>query len=310
MHDVSLRSGLQTPAWRNAVAAACLAVAVLLAPACVWAGQLQPLHVLQFTLSSDTATPTLERRFHLIVMVRVTQHITSLRNLILPNFSGLEILGDEQRLIARPDGTLYREVITVVSHQTGSIHIDPAYLDAFDTQNGKPMRFLSNALTLQIGGGALMPVRLGGMARTLRRAALLLLTLAFWGVVALVCIVVALRLAVERSRSRGNRVVAAAPAPVAPSPAPLTPAQSVGQALSILRAQPDRLGALRARALLWEALGVDAGATLSDVLRSSRAVDSRLRRALFSLERASFTHDGDLAAAVSAALADLECAYV
>ncbi|MHB8230394.1 MAG: hypothetical protein ACYDG0_06355, partial [Vulcanimicrobiaceae bacterium] len=134
-----------------------LALLLLLPMGQARAQSLQRLDVTSFTLSSDTGAPQLERPFHLIIAVSVTESESRLDNLVLPSFFGLEELGDARRLVAGSNGTRYRETITVVAHRSGTIHVTPAYLDAVDARNGRPTRFISNALVLHVGGGLEAP---------------------------------------------------------------------------------------------------------------------------------------------------------
>ena len=103
------------------------------------------------------------------------------------------------------------------------------------------------------------------------------------------------------------------PAPVAdePPPAPAAPPArtaraELADALAVLRADPSRSSAVRVRALVWGLIGAEEGETLADVLRRPSASEPAMRELLRALERAAFTYDADLPAALANARAALE----
>jgi hypothetical protein len=212
---------------------------------------------------------------------------------VLPMFGPLEILGDEKQVLAGAGGTEYRETISVVSHQSGTISIAPAYLDAIDARDGKPKRFLSNALTLRVGGAA--AASLAPLLRTLAEIA------------AGIAVVLLMALGVLRLR-RPSRVVApptqaAQPAPpAAPTPSDERP---YATALADLQAEPSRACARRVRERIWQTMGASRFDTLADVLRRPAAHDPAVRGVLRALERAAFTHDADLRPALDDAISVL-----
>jgi len=270
------------------------AAALIAAPA--RAQSLQRLTVTQLTLSADTTAPQIEQPFHLIVTATVRERISELDNLDLPILAQLELLGDSHTLIAGTSGTMYRETIEVVAHQSGSITIAPVTLDAIDARDGRAKRYSSNSLTLQVGGGiAQLTPRSGG-------ARVPWIPVLFGIIAATVCwIVLTLR------RRKPAPIVAPPPAalPVA-LPVKRDPRARVREWLTLLQARPDRQGAMNLRSVVRRAVGANDTQTLADVLQRPLAQDPAMRELLRALERAGFTHESDVPAAVRATIAHLE----
>ncbi|MGH8163681.1 MAG: hypothetical protein ACREP1_05025, partial [Rhodanobacteraceae bacterium] len=167
---------------RSTRALAAVAGAAIVSASGASALQLQRLHVTTFTLTADVSRAQLERPFHLTVAIHVSEDVAQLQNVELPDFFGAEELGDEHHTIAGPGGTDYREVLTLVAHQSGTLHFTPATLAAIDARDGMPKRFLSNALTLAVGGGV------AGLQNTASRAGAVILRLILLGIVIAVAI--------------------------------------------------------------------------------------------------------------------------
>ncbi|HTX56336.1 MAG TPA: hypothetical protein VMD47_04455 [Candidatus Acidoferrales bacterium] len=274
-----------------------LIVARMTAPAA--AQSLQRLTVTQLTLAADTTTPHIETPFHLIVTAHVREHIAELDNVDLPILAELELQGDEHVLIPRNGGTTYRETITVVAHHSGAIKIAPVTLDAVDARSGKALRYFSNSLTLHVRGLAPMAATVdvwGAIGAFFGWLLRLILILA--GVAAALFVVAAL---VRRRPPPAPVVTLAAPTPVVRDSKAM-----LREALDALARNPSRAGALRARSIVRRMVGATEAETLADVLRRPLAVDPDLRDLLRALERAGFTHDGDLRVAIAAATAQLE----
>jgi hypothetical protein len=290
---------------------AAAAIALLsLAAAPAGAEQLARLNVSSFTMQADTAQPRLEVPFHIIYSIHVAQRVVALQNVILPPFGPLEIQGDEQHITSGTDGTDYRESVTVVSHQTGHISIPAAWMDAIDARDGKPKRFLAttpagkDTLELDVSGGSLEPISIDGGAALAHMA---LRALSFVGGLCVIAVLAALVLA--RRRPHVERPPQAqAPVEVLSEPHP-SPELTLVSILANLRSDPTREGSLAARARVWDSIGAPDGATLDDVLDRPAAQEPRLRAVLRAAERAAFTHDADLSAAIAALIAALE-AYV
>lgn len=282
---------------RRGIAAAALAVAAIAATLGLARAQsLQRLTLTAFTLSADTSHPRFEVPFHLIVRVRVRQRVVAIDNLDLPVLAELELLGDVRTVRASRTGSSYREVITVVAHHTGTIEIAPATLEAIDATDGQAKEFFSNSLRLTIGGGPIDALPGFRLWRSLGWAML-------WLTITLAAAAMLAWLAFVMARRRPQ------PLPVAIVPEPARPIPTLDQrfadALTVLRASPTRATAVTVRAAIWRALGADAGGTLADAMRAPAAGPRAVRGCLAALERAAFTYDADLAAALEAACAAL-----
>ena len=282
------------------LAAALTVAAALTAPA--RAQSLQRLTVAQFTLAADTASPKLETPFHLIVTVHVRQRVGAIENLDLPILAELELLGDERRVTRETGGTVYREAIAVVAHHTGQIQIAPATLDAVDARDGKAKRYFSNDLTLDVAGGTLDPLRAAGTT------AAAVMRLAFTILLWLFCAAAAIFILVVLYRRRRAQPPAFDPVPVQPLPIvrESDPRDALRDGLLTLRAERSRRAAVGVRTVARELVGANDTETLGDVLRRPGAHDARMRDVLRSLERAAFTYDTDLPAAIDAAIRSLE----
>jgi len=286
-----------------------VALAAVLALAALFAGStgrasaqaLQRLTVEAFDLSADTAQPRVDVAFHLIVRLHVREPVTAISNLELPILAQLELLGDERSVETNSAGTEYHETITVVAHRTGTLMIGPATLQAIDARNGHAEEFYTNGLTLEVAGETLQPLVQTESAAV--RALAWSARAALWiGGIACVGAVITLIFL------RRPPPVVSAPAipPPAPEPASPSPHDRLRDALTVLRAQRSRAAAVAVRAAVWQLMGASEGETLADVLRRPAATDPRVAAVLRSLERAAFTYDDDLDAAVAAACTALE----
>lgn len=287
---------------RAYLAAALLTAGLWSAAPPATAQTLQRLTVDSFSLSTDNATPQIEQPFHLVVVLRVRQRLVRVDNLNLPLLAQLELLGDERETRSGPRGTEYRETITVVAHQPGSVAIAPATLQAVDARDGKPKQWYTNGLRLHVTGP---PLIVTGMA-ALRGALWAVLRVLLWVGGAL--LIVGLIVIVVCRRPR-RAPVAVAPSVVTAPPPPVverSPRQQIDDALTVLRAEHTRSAAIRVRAAVWRTLGASEGETLGDVLRRPQAADPVLRALLVALERSAFTYDDDLNAAIDDACLSLE----
>jgi hypothetical protein len=295
--------------FRDKLIGALLLLALIsIAPRDARAEQLQRLHISTFTLALPGAPFKVGQPIRLVVYLHASEHVTALPNLVLPPLPILDVLGDEKHLVSSAAGTDYTEYVTLVARVSGDFTIAPAYLDAIDARDGKPKRFLSNGLTLHVTGEPLGTAQVGTTLATALRAALL-----FVAPLAGILIIVGLALLVFALRRK----------PVTPSATaeprhtersaqrevegpPPTLRSVLSAALDELRAHPTRATALAVRIQLWSHLGVDEGATLADVLRCPAAHDARTRAALRAVERAAFTYDADLSAAIADAANKIE----
>jgi hypothetical protein len=282
---------------RRAAAPLALLVLFVCASAGAPAQALQRLTVSSFVLSTDTASPASDVPFHLVLRLRVRQHVARIENLDLPMLAQLELLGDVRETVSDAGGTEYRETITVVARTSGTVAVAPATLQAVDARDGRAKEWYTNGLTLRVGGNG---ARVAGTA--LR--ALLGLLLLVLGLALAVAIVVAL--------ARRPKVAAGAPPPaVAPQPPPppmvvRTPADVARDALAVLRVERTRVAAVAVRAGIWKAFGAGEGETLGDVLRRPESRDESARNLLIAIERSAFTYDSDLDAAIGDACSALQ----
>jgi hypothetical protein len=290
-------------------AAAFLALGVALGAAAFADAQaqaLQRLTVQSFVLSSDTATPRVEVPFHLILTLRVRERISAVENLNLPLLAQLDLLGDERETMSGPHGTQYRETITVIAHDPGTIAVAPATLQAIDARDGKPKEWYTNGLTLQIAGPGVQHVFATG-AQAFFGAALAALRLLLWlllWALGIGCLALILVLLFRRRR----RPIA--PVPVqrvaAPVPVERSRREQAEDALAVLSAERTRRAAITARGAIWRMVGATDGETLGDVLRRPETSEMVTRNLLVALERSAFTYDEDLRPAIDDACAALE----
>jgi hypothetical protein len=281
-------------AQRAAAALALLGVLLVAAPPSGDAQALQRLTVLSFDLGADTTTPHIDVPFHLMLTLRVRERVSQIENLDLPVLSQLELLGDERETTTTPQGTQYREMVTVVARGGGAVTISPATLQAIDAHDGKPKQWFSNGLTLHIAGA---PSRaIGNAARSVGVALLWVLGIA--------CIVAIVALLARRRRPRPLPVVSPPPPP--PAVVFRTARQRAQDALAVLRAERSRSAAIAVRGAIWRMVGASDGETLADVLRRTDAHDRMTRELLVALERSAFTYEQDLRGAIDDACGALE----
>ena len=261
------------------------------------------LTVTSFTLTAD-ARPQVEVPFHVVVTAHVRERISQLDNLDLPILADVELLGDERRWTADGTGTTYREIITVVAHHTGTIHLAPATLDCIDARDGKAKRYTSNALDIAVGGGAPQTLQNARSAiEVVGRLTFALVTFLV-GTASVILVVVLL---FRRRAPRAAPVLPPGPPEAPPPPrSPRSREDDVRDALLALRSEPTRPQAMRVRALMRHLVGANERETLHDVLARPQAQEAAMREVLRTLERAAFTYDGDLANALDAAIAALE----
>lgn len=259
------------------------------------AQQYQRLHVRSFTLSSDSDNPQLEQPFHVTLTIHVSERVSQVRNVFLPTFSGAEELGDQRETTQGPGGTTYRETLTLVAHTGGTLSVSPAYLDAVDARDDKAKRFISNSLSLPVGGGPVTAVW-----DALRTAAFVAIDLVLFAAAIFVVVVT-----FWRRRSRESLRAARDEIETVPDIAQVVlgpPADEVADAFERLREQRDRSRVLQLRAALWTATGAGSGETLGDVLRRPAAGQEHMRRLLITVERAAFIEEARLDGAIEEVL--------
>ncbi|MBV8434875.1 MAG: hypothetical protein JO029_11405 [Candidatus Eremiobacteraeota bacterium] len=264
------------------------------------AQNLPRLTVQSLELSTDNPRPELEVPFHLIVRAHVRERVTSIDTILLPILAELELRGDSRTLQQGPNGTDYREIISVVAHHTGEIRIAPVTLQAIDPRDGRAKQYFSNSLTLAVGGGALQPLgnfrsAIGAFADSFARGA--------FAIGSIACAVALFALIFMRRP-------APVPAPPMPAPPTVKPQRTrrdeLSDALTVLRAERSRAAAVRVRDAVWGSMGASEGGTLQDVLSRPGAEEPGMNALLHALERAAFTYDADLPAAIEDACKILE----
>ncbi len=266
--------------------------AVMLATASlgiVSAEQLQRLHVSALALTTDISRPAAGERFHLIVALRVREPSLQAQTVQLPSFGGLQELGDERSTVSGPRGTDYRETLTLVAPTGGRFHVSPASFDAIDAADGKPKRFVSNALTIVVGSP-------GDKAATMSGARALLVLAAALALPALAWFVFARR--APRTESKGPVELA--------EDAPRSADYDLRSAVLALRERRDRASALLLRSALWRFAGAAPGETLADILQRPAASNPRTRAVLVSAERAAFVQNEQVAEAIALLVAETD----
>ncbi len=254
------------------------------------AQQLQRLHVRSFVLTSGTSRPKIDVPFEVTLTIRVAENL-NVQNVFLPTFVGPEELGDVRQQSRGPSGTVYRETLTLVTRTPGPLSIGSAYLDAIDARDGKPKRFLSNGLQLNVPGPSVNIWRAFGPSDVM----LLALLGAF----------IAIRMYLRRRPVVPRHDQVTVPPSIAPVTAHSDP-NPLQAALAELNAARDRKSVMRVRSVLWHIAGASEGQTLAFVLQQPQAVDEDLRRMLVLAERAAFVDEHRLAAAIDALLAQRE----
>ncbi len=285
--------------YRSLALAVTLAACALLPAA---AQGLQRLTVTRLTLSASTLTPQVEVPFDLVIEAHVKQQVTHLENLDLPVLAEVELLGDENSIVAGPGGSTYTERIRVVAHHSGTITIDPVTLDAIDARDGKAKRYSSNALTLNVQAAGLA----GPGSAPIDLFALLVAALRWLFAIALVVFVVAIIFVRRRRAVAPAPVAPPEPVPAQPVEAPPTIEERLSRARELLQASPTRTNVLHVRTVVREMVGANDAETLDDVLRRIPPHDVRMRSLLRALERAAFTHDDDFRTAAADVIRRLE----
>jgi len=222
----------------------------------------------------------------------------------------LELLGDEREMTTGVSGTQYRESITVVAHDAGTIALAPATLQAIDARDGKAKEWFTNSLTLYVTGAPSRALNAGWHA--LLAAMLAVLRFVAWllaWVLGIGCAAMILLLLIRRRRRAVQSLNLTPAVPPAPPPAPAlrrSRRQQAHDALTVLRAERSRPAAIAVRGAIWRMVGASEGETLADVLRRADARDATTRALLIALERSAFTYDADFSAAVDDACSALE----
>jgi len=261
------------------------------------------LHITAFTQQADRATVEPDGVFSVTIHVKIAQRRDRLDELILGSLDNCEIISNETVRTAVPNGTDFVERLTLQALLPGEATISPAYIDADDPAQGKPMRFSSNAIRVRVLGSAPFVSAMRDLGATARRLLLAIAIVAGLFAAAFVVIVLFFR-------RRRRRVPAAVtiPPPVAPLPPPTQPtmAERLGQAAAAYRRERSETALLAVRTVLFGLCGVGSGATLLDALRELGERDRDLRAALLAAEAAAFGPAPERQAAGDRMLAAIE----
>jgi hypothetical protein len=248
-------------------------------------------------MRADTLHPQIEKPFHLIISAHFKEQLQAADFIVLPVLAELENLGDERHTIAGAGGTDFRETLTVVAHRSGPLHVAPAYFDAVDARDGKPKRFSSNDLVLQVEGGALEDPFSG-----IRQVFVTIVKM-----VTILLLVFVVATIFFRRRARQVAAPVSRPVMVLPDPVPVrTPKDILREQLAFLRSNPTREGVMQARKALWAMAGASEGETLGDVLGRLQGRSPELYPLLRLTERAAFIADSYLHGAIDDMIFSLE----
>ena len=256
-----------------------------------FAQALPRIHVVDFTMRSDTAAPRVAQPFHIEIAGRLKEPLGSVDFVILPNLAGLEPLGDERRAIATSHGTDFNETLTVVARSGGNLHLSAAYFDAVDPRDGRPKRYYSNDLALNVTGSPppMLPSTSPWSLLLKLVAALLVVFLA--GAVLL------------RGKAKPTQTAAVAnPEPIDETPAP---EDGFRRALGALKRERTRSAVMALRSELWKTAGAHGGETLNALLSRNGAAKP-MQTALRLVERAAFVQQSRLDAAIDDAVCAVE----
>ncbi len=247
--------------------------------------------------------PQQEIPFHLVVRLHVRERVDTITNLELPILAELELLGDERTVGTNAAGTEYEETITVVAHRLGEITIAPATLQAIDARDGHAKEYYTNGMILHVQQAATQPLQQGESAA--------LSALQWTGRIALwmgglACVAALLTLVFMRGPAASTTAYRTPPLSPPPPIAARSERDRMRDALTVLQAERSRAAAFAVRAAIWQTVGASEGETLDDVLRRPAASDPRMAQLLRRLERAAFTYDDDLQAAITDARTALE----
>ena len=267
-----------------------LAFAVIVAPA--RAQSLARLHVAAFAMSIDRSSARVGEPLHLSIAARLGEPLTALDDVTLPDLAAFDELGDERRCTASTIGSTCVETIALAARRGGILTIAPAELDAIDARNGRASRFLTNAVTVRIEGGAAgdgVRDTIDDLAGVFLRGTLV------------VVVVLGAALALVWAIGRRRPGPAAAPA-LAPIEAPVDADARYRNLVRELEREPTRERARAVRDALRSRAGARDDETLGDLV-SRGAIPPGARASAFALERAAFCEDERVDDAIRAVLA-------
>lgn len=252
---------------------------------------LPTLHVRGFALALDRTSVNVGQAFHLSLKTHVDERLSALDNVVLPNLSGLEDLGDERRCSASKNGTDCVETLTLDAQDPGDRTIGPATLEAVDPHTGRPHNIESNLVTIHVTGqpqtsnAAPAPDFFSDVVAAAVR-----------GVITFILVVVAawaLLWGFGRRRARQAPPIVAQPPPPAPPPvAPVSWATQFAALTEALAREPTRARAVAVREALRRHVGARDEETLADLVARNAANGQRNTLvALAAIERAAFCEE-------------------
>ncbi len=242
------------------------------------------LHVVALAQRADRATVEPGGVFHVTIHVKVAQRRERIDELILGSFENCEIISNETVHTAAPDGTDFVERLTVQALAPGSATISPAYIDAIDSALGKPMRFSSNAIRVEVSGAPPLAGFFETFEATARRLLLALAIVAsvFAALFVLVVLFVRRR---RRPATPPPPIVTVSPPAVSVA---VAPSDRLARSLEAYRSERSPAALADLRAVLFAAAGAAVGATLVDAMRALGPREPNLRRAMLAAENAAF----------------------
>jgi hypothetical protein len=265
-------------------AIAAITVAAMALP--IRAQGLPRLHVLEIGQYADRLTVAPHEQFHVTIRVLVAEKRERLDEIQLGDLENCTIVGDERLHASVAKGTEFTERLTLEAQAPGIAVISPAHLDAINASNGKALRY-SASQTVSVRVTSFAPFD------TTFRAFLGFVRV---GVVVVVAVILVALIAFFGLRRRSARPRVAPAVTVVPEPlvsiAPSRDLQLVNATNTYRRSRsvPDLF---ELRGLLFDAAGVDRGATLADALRALGDGHAALRFALAAAERAAFGPAGE-----------------
>jgi hypothetical protein len=253
---------------------------------------LPTLHIHGFALALDRTSVNVGEAFHLTLKTHVDEKLSALDNVVLPNLSGLEDLGDERRCTPSKKGTDCIETLTLDAADPGDRTIGPASLEAIDPRTGRPHNIQSNVVTIHVTGQSKTsneppaPDFFGDIVAAAVRGVItfVLVAVAVW----------ALLWGFGRRRARPSPVpLVATPAPPPPPPtAAVDWAAQLAALTAALEREPTRANAVAVREALRRHVGARDEETLADLV-ARNATNGQLSTlvALTAIERAAFCEE-------------------
>jgi hypothetical protein len=262
------------------------------------------LHVRSFVMRVDRAQVRVGESFHLTIELRTNEAKTNCNNVMLPDFYGMDSLGDERRAYTRPDGTDCTEVVTLSPTAPGVRTIAPATLDAIDATTSKPSRFSANSVTIEALHAPLRTETIvwNTLIQMLKAAVIVIL-----GVALLVVGYWALRRVLPGFASVRRIKPTEKPSDPLAHVAPIDEAERWRAVIAKLSAQPTRQSVLAVRVLLRDLAHARDDEAFGELLaRVAANTDPRQLDVMRAIERAAFIDDEHLAEAVRDAIRALK----